>query len=252
MPNIHTDRRGAILLITIDRAEAMNAFDAATSAELNAAIDMLDDDPELFLGVLTGTARAFSTGADLKAYARGEEAEAERGGFGMFKRPPAKPIIAAIEGFAVGGGLELALSCDLLVAARDAKLGLPEVRHGVLAKGGGLFRLPRRIPYHLAMELVLTGELRPAEFFHQAGLISRLCEPGEAVSTALDLAERILRNGPLALAASKQVVARAFDWTDEEAWTLQDPIVAPAIDSADAKEGVLAFAEKRRPVWTGR
>ena len=252
MPNIHVERRGAVLLVSIRRPEALNAFDAATSAEMNAAMDLLDADPDLFLGVLTGTVEAFSAGADLKAYARGEVAEGERGGFGMFKRPPAKPLIAAIEGFAVGGGLELALSCDLLVAARDAKMGLPEVRHGVLAVGGGLFRLPHRIPYHLAMELALTGELRTAEFFHRVGLVNRLCEPGEALATALDLAHRVLRNGPLALAASKRIVARAFDWTDEAAWDLQDPIAAPAIGSADAAEGVRAFAEKRRPVWTGR
>jgi enoyl-CoA hydratase len=170
----------------------------------------------------------------------------------MFKRPSRKPLIAAVEGFAVGGGLELCLSCDLIVAARTAMMGLPEVRHNVVAVGGGLFRLPRRIPHHLAMELILTGEFRDAEFFHQMGLVNRLVEPGAALDEALRLADTILVNGPTALAASKEIAFAASEWTEDEAWVAQWPIAERALNAEDRTEGLAAFAEKRKPVWKGR
>jgi len=247
-----TERRGHILLITINRPEAKNAFDAISAQAMQAAMDRIDATDELFIGVITGAGGVFSAGADLKAVARGERAVTARGGFGLFRRPSRKPLIAAVEGYAVGGGLELCLSCDLVVAARDARLGLPEVRHNVAAVGGGLFRLPRRIPYHIAMELALTGEFRDAEFFHRHGLVNRIAEPGKALDVAMALAERLLENGPTALAASKEIVFQSANWMDEEAWDKQAPIAALAFEAEDRAEGLRAFAEKRRPVWKGR
>lgn len=252
-PRILTERRGPILIITINRPEVKNACDGATAAEMNAAMDMLDAETDLFIGIITGAGGTFSAGADLKAAARGELRQPQpRGGFGLFKRPARKPLIAAVEGFAVGGGLELCLSCDLIVAARDARMGLPEVRHNLVAIGGGLFRLPRRIPYHIAVELALTGELKEAEFFHRLGLVNRLVEPGKALDEALAFAERLLVNGPTALAASKEIIFRSSEWTDEEAWAAQMPIAAVAINSEDRQEGLKAFGEKRKPVWKGK
>lgn len=247
-----TEQRGHILVITINRPEAKNAFDSKSAQAMHAAMDLLDSQDDLFVGIITGAGGVFSAGADLKAVARGERAVTERGGFGMFRRPSRKPLIAAVEGYAVGGGLELCLSCDLIVAARDAKMGLPEVRHNVVAVGGGLFRLPRRIPYHVAMELALTGGFQGAEFFERHGLVNRVCEPGGALDGAIALAETLLVNGPTALAASKEIMFRSSNWTDEAAWIEQAPIAAVAFDAEDRTEGLRAFAEKRKPIWRGR
>ncbi|WP_119727512.1 crotonase/enoyl-CoA hydratase family protein [Thermomonospora amylolytica] len=250
--NIRTERRGHVLLVTVDRPEARNAFDRATSEEMEAAMDLLDGDTELRCGVITGAGGTFSAGADLKAAARGERPSTERrGGFGLFARRPAKPLIAAVEGHAVAGGFELALACDLVVAAEDARMGLPEVRHNLVAIGGALFRLPHRMPYHLAMELALTAEPRPASFFHQWGLVNRLVPSGTAVAAALELAERIGRNGPLAVAASAQIMRRSADWAEEEAWREQMAFARPAMNSADTAEALRAFAEKRETRWKG-
>ena len=249
-----TERLDHVLIITINRPEFRNAVDPETAAQLELAMDALDDTDELFIGIITGAGGTFSAGADLKAAARGEfGTKGRRGGFGTFKLPPRKPLIAAVEGFAVGGGLEMCLASDLVVAARTAKLGLPEARHNVVAAGGGLFRLPRRMPYHLAMELALTGELREAEFFHRWGVINTLVDEGQALAAAMDLAERIMENGPTAVAASKQIIFLSQSWaTEAEAWDAQRPIVQRALESADRAEGLRAFAEKRKPVWKGR
>lgn len=250
---ILTERRGPMLIVTINRPEAKNAFDSETSFAMNAAMDLLEQEDALFLGIVTGAGGTFSAGADLKEAASGARRERPpRGGFGLFARPPRKPLIAAVEGYAVGGGFELCLACDLIVAARTAKLGLPEVRHNVVAIGGALFRLPRRMPYHLAMELALTGELREAEFFKQHGIVNRLVDGGAALDEAVKLGESLLVNGPTALAASKEIMQRSADWTEEEAWREQMTYARRAFESEDRKEGLRAFAEKRRPVWKGK
>jgi enoyl-CoA hydratase len=251
--SILTERRGPVLLITLNRPHARNAFDSATALQMNAAMDMFEQQEDLFIGIITGAGGTFCAGADLKEAASGARRERPpRGGFGIFGSPPAKPLIAAVEGYAVGGGFELCLSCDLIVAASNARFGLPEVRHNVVAIGGGLFRLPRRMPYHLAMEIALTGELREAEFFQRYGIVNRLTPPGAALEHALQLAQTLLANGPTALSATKQIIQRSADWNEAEAWREQMQYARRALESEDRKEGLRAFAEKRLPVWKGK
>jgi enoyl-CoA hydratase len=248
-----TERRGDVLVITLNRPDARNAVNGALAEGIAAALDELDGDDALRVGVLTGAGKGFSSGMDLKAFVAGERPYVEDRGFaGITQRSSRKPLIAAIEGFAVAGGFEIALSCDLIVAARGARLGIPEVKRSLVAAAGALFRLPRRIPYHLAMELALTGDPIDAERGHQLGLVNRLAEPGEALDAALELAAAIVKNGPLALIASKEIVRNAPDWTEAEAWEKQGAIAGPVMVSQDAREGAIAFAEKRDPVWKGR
>jgi enoyl-CoA hydratase len=244
---------GGVLLITLNRPDARNAINAAVAHGVAAALERLDADDDLRVAVLTGAGSSFCAGMDLKAFVAGERPHVEGRGFaGIVQRPPEKPIIAAIEGYAVAGGFEVALACDLIVAARDARVGIPEVKRSLVAAGGALIRLPRRIPYHLAMELTLTGDPIGAERAHAIGLVNRLAEPGGAVAAARELAGAIARNGPLALAASKRILVAAQDWTEAEAWERQGEIAGPVFASEDAREGATAFAEKRDPVWRGR
>jgi enoyl-CoA hydratase len=248
-----TERRERVLVITINRPDQRNAVNAAVAHGISAALDELDADAELTLGVLTGAGKGFCAGMDLKAFVAGESAWAgDRGFAGITQRSATKPLIAAIEGFAVAGGLEIALACDLIVAARGAKLGIPEVKRSLVAAGGGLLRLPRVLPRNIAMELALTGDPIEAERGYELGLVNRLAEPGQALETALELADRIAPNAPLALAASKRVLVESVDWPESEFWERQGQIIGPVMTSEDAREGSTAFAEKRAPVWKGR
>ncbi|MEJ7781038.1 MAG: crotonase/enoyl-CoA hydratase family protein [Solirubrobacteraceae bacterium] len=248
-----TQRHDSLLLITLNRPEARNAINTAMAEGVAAALDELDADDALKAGVLTGAGRSFCAGMDLKAFVAGERPwVGDRGFAGIVQRASRKPLIAAVEGFAVAGGFEIALACDLLVAARNAKFGVPEVRRSLVAAGGALLRMPQRMPYALAMELALTGDQIEAQRGHELGIVNRLTEPGEAVDVALKLAERIAANGPLALAATKEILQAQRDWSQEEFWERQRTIVDPVFASQDAQEGPTAFAEKRAPVWQGR
>jgi enoyl-CoA hydratase len=247
-----TERRDGVLLITLNRPEARNAVNLPLAEGVAAALDDLDGSDDVSVGILTGAGGGFCAGMDLKAFVSGERPwVGERGFAGIVQKGPRKPIIAAIEGFAVAGGLEVALACDLIVAARGAKLGIPEVKRSLVAAGGALLRLPQRIPYGLAMELALTGDLITAERGAEVGLVDRLAEPGGAVDTALELAAAIAKNGPLALTATKEVLAGQRDWEEAEFWAKQGEITGPVFVSNDAREGAVAFSEKREPQWTG-
>jgi enoyl-CoA hydratase len=248
-----TERRDRILLITLNRPDARNAVNLAMAEAMADAMDELDATDELSVGVIAGEGKGFSSGMDLKAFATGERPWARDRGFaGIVQKPAEKPLIAAIEGFAVAGGLEIALACDLIVASKGAKLGVPEVRRGLVAAGGALRQLPRRLPAALAMELALTGETITAERGAELGLVNRLAEPGASLDTALELAGQIAENAPLALRASKTVLQKQWSWDDETFWAKQGEIVAPAFTSEDAIEGATAFSEKRQPDWKGR
>jgi enoyl-CoA hydratase len=253
MTPVRAEPDGDVLVVTIDRPEARNAVNLAVAEGIAAALDRLDEDPSLRAGILTGAGGTFCAGMDLKAFVAGERPfVANRGFAGIVQRPPRKPLIAAVEGWALAGGFEVALACDLIVAARDAGFGIPEVKRGLVAAAGALLRLPRRIPYHLAMELALTGEPIGASRAAEVGIVSRLTEPGGALEGARELAAQIARNGPLAVDASKRIVAAAGDWAEAEAWERQGEIAGPVFTSDDAREGATAFAEKREPVWRGR
>ena len=248
-----TERRGNVLVITLNRPEVRNAVNAALAAGVAGALDELDADDGLSVGVLTGAGGFFCAGMDLGAFVKGESPWfGDRGFAGIAQRASRKPLIAAIEGFAVAGGMEIALACDLIVAAKGAKMGIPEAKRSLVAAGGALLRLPRRMPYHVVMELALTGDPFPAERFHELGLVNRVAEPGSAVDVAFELAAQLAANGPLALAASKQILQEQFDWSTAEMWAKQGEIAGPVMASEDAKEGANAFKEKRDPVWKGR
>lgn len=252
---IQTETRDHVLVIRLNRPQARNAFNRQMAEDFEAIIDAYEDDAALRCAVICAEGPTFSAGQDLIAAAKGEMAATrKRGGFGVMTKPPEKPLIAAVEGQALAGGMELTLCCDLVVASRAAVFGLAEAKRGLVAVGGGCFRLPRRVPYQIAMELILTAEPRPAEDMHRFGYVNRLVEPGQALDAALEIAERIARNGPLAVRASKAIAARsvAEQWSDETAWVEQRAIVAPLAGSEERREGLRAFAEKRDPVWTGR
>jgi len=243
------ERRGRVMIITLNRPEAMNAINGALSHGLMNAINTLDEDETLTAGVITGAGRGFCAGMDLKAFARGEDI----GPLGTFVRQGSqKPLIGAIEGFALAGGCEIALTCDLLVGSKSAKIGIREVKVGLFAAAGGVFRLPNRVGFAKAMEMALTGEPITGQEALDVGMLSELTEEGGALDAAVALAERIAANAPLAVAASKTLVRAASQGLDEDSlWEMQVPLQQKVFSSNDAKEGPVAFAEKREPNWTG-
>jgi enoyl-CoA hydratase len=253
MSTVLTEFADGVAVITINRPEARNAVDLETTKALAAAIDELESRPELLVGILTGAGGTFCSGMDLKAFARGEKPALPGRGFaGITERLPEKPLIAAVEGWAVAGGCELALAADLVVASRAAVFSLPEVKRGLIAVGGGLLRVAKALPYHLAMRLVLTGDPLPAVQAHAYGLVNELTEPGGALEGARALAARITANAPFAVRASKRILSSSVDYTDEAAFAAQREVWAAVAASADAQEGARAFAEKRPPVWRDR
>ena len=252
-PAVLTERRDNVLVITLNRPEARNAVNLALAEGIAAGLDELDGDDGLSVGVITGAGGYFSAGMVLKAFVTGERPwVGDRGFAGIVQRAARKPLIAAVEGFAVAGGFEVALACDLIVAAQGAKFGIPEVKRSLVAAGGALLRLPQRMPYGTAMELALTGDTITAERAAELGVVNRLTDVGGALDGALELAAAISKNAPLALIASKEVLQKQRDWDADEFWAKQGEITGPVFTSEDAQEGAKAFAEKRDPVWKGR
>ena len=245
--------RDAVMVITINRPDARNAIDRSVALGIAAAVDELEARADIAVAILTGAGGTFCAGMDLKAFVRGELPSIPGRGFaGLTERPPTKPLIAAVEGWALAGGCELALTADIVVASTAAKFGLPEVKRGLVAAGGGLLRLPKALPYSVAMLIALTGDPITAIDAERHGLVSVLAEPGQALATACDIAAKIAGNGPLAVRATKEIISARCKWTDLAAFERQREIAAPVRDSADAKEGARAFAEKREPHWQGK
>ena len=251
---VEVQRLDGVWVMRLNRPQARNALNLETAQALAAALDTLDADPDLRIGILTGAGGHFCSGMDLKAFAATGQRPyvGDRGFGGMCERPPVKPLIAAVEGYALAGGCELTLACDLIVASREARFGVPEVKRGLVPGAGGMLRLPSRIPYHVAMEAVLTGEFLGAERLYELGLVNRLAEPGQALEVALALARTIAENGPLAVQTAKSIISQSRNWRPEDQFDLQRPRVAHIFTSEDAHEGATAFAEKRKPVWKGK
>ncbi len=247
---MRTARDGNVLVVTMDRAAKRNAIDRAMADALDRALNELDDDESLWAGVLTGTTECFSAGSDLTA---GGDYVTERGGeYGIIRRPRRKPLVAAVEGPALGGGLEIVLACDLVVAARTARFGLPEVSIGVIPTCAGLFRGPRALPLNVARQLVLTGRPLDASRAHEIGLVNILTEPGQALAGALDLAAQICSNAPVSVQACLAALNEVAGSDDELGWDATSKALRTASASADIREGVRAFLEKRPPIWSGR
>ncbi|MFD8811575.1 crotonase/enoyl-CoA hydratase family protein [Streptomyces sp. NPDC059627] len=252
-PEVLVDAHDRVLVITVNRPAQKNAMTLAAAHLVAEAVDRLDASPDLSVAVLTGAGRTFCAGMDLKRFALGERPALPGRGFGgLVEAPPEKPIIAAVEGWALGGGCELALACDLVVAARGARFGLPEVRRGLVARGGGMIRLPQRLPRSVAMELLLTGDPIDAERAERLGLVNRVVPEGQALEAALQLAGRVAGNAPLAVRCAKAVASAAPGWPQDEVWRRQAPFSDAVFASQDAQEGARAFVERREPRWTGR
>jgi enoyl-CoA hydratase len=250
---VRVDEDDGVLVITIDRPEQRNAMTRAAAERIAAALDELDRRPDLAVAVITGAGGTFCAGMDLKRFLAGETSSVPGRGFGgVTEAPPVKPLIAAVEGWALAGGFELMLACDLVVAGEGARFGLPEVKRGLVARAGGLLRLPQRLPRAVALEMVLTGEPMPATRAEALGLVNRVVPDGSALPAALDLARAIAANAPLAVAASKRILVESPSWPPGEEWERQAAVADPVFASADAQEGARAFAERRPPNWQTR
>ncbi len=246
-------RDNGVMTITMNRPQAKNAMNKNMSEHIAAALDELDASNDLRVAILTGAGGTFCSGMDLKGFLAGETPSVKGRGFGgVTEKPPVKPLIAAIEGYALAGGFELAITCDMIVAASSSKFGIPEVKRGLVAGAGGLIRLPDQINTRLAMELALTGDFVSAQRAYDIGLINQVVDEGKALEAALELAHRIAANGPLAVAASKKIISEYASWAHGERWTRQGEIMGPVFTSSDAREGAAAFAEKRAPNWQGK
>ena len=253
MSIVEIDVVDATLVIAINRPAQRNAVNREVSLAIAEALDRLDAAPSLRVAILTGRGGSFCAGMDLKAFIAGERPELEGRGFGgLTEAPPKKPLIAAVEGYALAGGCELALACDLIIAAEDAWFGLPEVTRGLVAGSGGLVRLPQRIPPAIALEYALTGARMDAATAHRWGLVNRVTPSGGALNGALELAAQITANAPLSTLMTKRIVQDSAHWPEAEIWDRQRPLTESVLASNDAKEGALAFAEKRIPDWTGK
>ncbi|MCP4211396.1 MAG: crotonase/enoyl-CoA hydratase family protein [Halieaceae bacterium] len=247
------DIADGIMTVTLNRPKAKNAANRALAEGVAAAMDELDSNDAISVAIITGAGGTFCAGMDLKAFVSGEMPTVEGRGFaGLTEATPRKPLIAAVEGYALAGGLELAISCDLIVTADNAKFGIPEVKRGLAAAAGGLMKLPRQIPPRLAMEMALTGDFVSAARAAEMGLVNEVVPAGTALEAAKALAGRIVANGPLAVAVSKQVILESGDWSSTEMWNKQQELVMPVFGSEDAIEGSVAFAEKRAPNWKGK
>jgi enoyl-CoA hydratase len=246
---------GHVATITINRPQARNAVNGEVAAGIEEAIDFLEGDESIWVGIVTGVPPVFSAGADLKMMGAGRATElyTDRGGFaGIARRERSKPLIAAVDGPALAGGTEIVLACDLVVASTAASFGLPEVKRSLVAAAGGLFRLPRRIPFNVAMECVLTGDPIAAETAHRFGLVNHLSEPGQALAMAHELAARVEANAPFAVRESRQILLQAALADDEVGWRLSTQGIAKAMQTEDFTEGINAFVEKRPPIWSGK
>ena len=250
---VEIDQVNATLVIAINRPAQRKAVKQAVSLAIAGALDRLDNDPGLRVGIITGRGGSFCSGMDHKAFLNGERPELQGRGFGgVTEAPPTKPLIAAVEGYSLAGGCELALACDMIVAADNAWFGLPEVTRGLVAGSGGLMRLPRRIPAAIALEYALTGERISAPTAHHWGLVNRLTSSGEALTEALALAAQITANAPLSTLMTKRIIQESASWPEDEIWDRQRPLTEFVLSSEDAREGARAFAEKRAPVWKGK
>ncbi len=249
---VFTEVEGGVLIVTINRPEAKNAMNKAAAEAISAAMDRLEAEDDLRVAILTGAGGTFCSGMDLKGFLRGESPSVPGRGFGGLSQwTPKKPVIAAVDGYALAGGMELALSCDLIVANVNSKFGIPEAKRGLAAAAGGLIKLPRQIPPRIAMELALTGDFIDAKRAYELGFINRITE-GPSIDGAKELAARVAENGPLALIASKAIVRDSHEWSEAEMWDKQAAYIAPVFTSCDAREGAAAFAEKRKPNWQGK